>query len=88
LEATGKEKTHDEMAKVIKLSANEARMKNEFIAISCSRRKLGVTRSTLSQPEDYCFTKTSDTSRTDPTLAKSMSSAPDGHLNSFFAKSA
>jgi hypothetical protein len=81
-------KTHDEMEKVVKLSANEARMKNEFIAVNFSRRNLGLTRSTLPQPDNYCFTKTSDTSRTDRTLAKSMGSGPDDHIKSFVAKSA
>ncbi|KAL3800766.1 hypothetical protein ACHAW5_002480 [Stephanodiscus triporus] len=81
IKASDSGKTHDEMEKVVRLSANEARMKNEFIAISFSRRNLW-------QPDDNCLTKTSDTSRTDRTLAKSMGSAPDGHLNSFVAKSA
>ena len=99
IKATGHAKTHDEMERVVKLSANEARMKNvslsEVIALSVSRRNLDLARSTQSEPDDSCFEKGSSKSavvriaqNSLRTLSKSMGSAPDVHPTSFIAKSA
>ena len=98
IKATG-HKTHDEMERVVKLSANEARLKNvslsEVIASNVSRRNIGLARSTQSEPDDSCFAKGSSKSAVVciapsslRTLSKSMGSASDDHPTSFIAKSA
>jgi hypothetical protein len=94
MKAAGHGKTHDEMERDVKLSADEARMKNvslsEVIASSVSRRNLGLVRSMQSD----CFTDSFVTRSTvvprrrNQALAKSMGSAPDDQGTSFFAKSA
>ena len=98
IKATG-HKTHDEMERIVKLSANEARLKNvslsEVIASNVSRRNIGLARSTQSEPDDSCFAKGSSKSAVVciapsslRTLSKSMGSASDDHPTSFIAKSA
>jgi hypothetical protein len=98
IKATG-HMTHDEMERIVKLSANEARLKNvslsEVIASNVSRRNIGLARSTQSEPDDSCFAKGSSksavvciTPSSLRTLSKSMGSASDDHPTSFIAKSA
>jgi hypothetical protein len=91
MEATGQGKTHDEMEEVVKLSANEARMKNVSLGEDIASRRRPA-RSTSSR-DDCCFTdsiiiKSSVAPRRrNHALARSMGSAPD-HGSSFIAKSA
>jgi hypothetical protein len=97
MQAAGQGKTHDEMLRDVKLSADESRMKNvslsEVIASSVSRRNLGLARSTQSEPDDFCFTdsfvakSTVVPRRRNLALAKSMGSAPNQGA-SFIARSA
>ena len=94
MKATGHGKTHDEMERVVKLSADEARMKNvslsEVIASSVSRRNLGLARSTPSDSFNDSFVAKSTVvpRRRNIALAKSMGSAPDDQGTSFIARSA
>ena len=87
-------KTHQEMERDVKLSADAARMKNvslsEVIALSVSRRNLGLSRSTQSVcfDDSYVAISTVVPRRRNPALAKSLGSAPDDLGTSFIARSA
>jgi hypothetical protein len=82
IKETGQGKTHDEMERVVRLSASEAHMKNlslsEVIASSVSRRNLGLARSMVSSSEVP--------RRRNHRMAKSTGSDDQGR--SFIAKSA
>ena len=97
--ATGHVKTHNEMERVIRLSADETRLKNvslsEVLASSVSRQNLGLARSMHSESDNSCFTRGYLKSAgvciapsSLRTLSESMGSAPDDHPTSFIAKSA
>ena len=59
--ATGHVKTHNEMERVIRLSADETRLKNvslsEVLASSVSWQNLGLARSMHSESDNSCFTR-------------------------------
>ena len=61
MKATGHVKTHNEMERVIRLSADETRLKNvslsEVLASSVSRQNLGLARSMHSESDNSCFTR-------------------------------
>ncbi len=99
MKATGHVKTHNEMERVIRLSADETRLKNvslsEVLASSVSRQNLGLSRSMHSESENSCFAKgylksagVCIASSSLRTLSESMGSAPDDLPTSFIAKSA
>ena len=94
MKAAGHGKTHQEMERDVKLSADAARMKNvslsEVIASSVSRRNLGLARTTQSVCFDDSFVAISTVvpRRRNLALAKSLGSAPDDLGTSFIARSA
>jgi len=94
MKAAGHGKTHGEMERDVKISADEARMKNvslsEVIASSVSRRNLDLSRSTQSDCFDDSFVAKSTVvpRRRNLDLAKSMGSTPDDQGTSFIARSA
>jgi hypothetical protein len=94
MKAAGYGKTHDEMERDVKISADEAQFKNymlsKVIASSVSWRNLDLARSTQSDCFNNSFVAKSTVvpRRRNTALAKSMGSAPDDQGTSFFARSA
>ena len=88
----GRGKTHDERERDVKLSADEARLKNvmlsDVIASSVSRRNLGLARPTKSEPDDSCFTIEGSVSESVAVPIFSSSHPAYDQGQSSFAKSA